>query len=131
MEEAFRDYLLASAGLVALVGERVAWGALPRKGAMPSLSIHLAGGGLSYTSKGAIGLRKVRVQIDCWGANYLQARDLALAVVAACGAPAGQIRGVFINDIGADWSLGDGPRADGSRDFFQHSLDAQVVFKPA
>jgi hypothetical protein len=136
MEEAFRTFLLANAAVVAVVGDRIAWDALPRADALPAVTLpavtlHLVSGGRSYTVKGRSTLRGPTVQINCWGSSSKQAGDLAELIVEACDVPAGTIKGVFVVAERGDWRKGDGPRSDGARDFYHAGLDVRVWFKPA
>lgn len=80
MEEAFRAALLAHGGLAALVGTRIDWGL---RGAVPSVRLQLVSKVPLYTYAGRIGFTPYRVQADCFGSRYGEAKRVARAVVAA------------------------------------------------
>lgn len=107
MEEQLIQRLLASAGVIALVSQRV-WPARRTQGsALPAIVVHRIDGGRSYHLKGDSSLSAARMQIDCWGDSYASAKRTARAVVAAMSgarwSPAGvRFDGVFIEDESDD-----------------------------
>lgn len=131
MKAAFREYLLTNAPLADAVGERVAWGFLPRAGGLPAVALGTVGPGFLYTYKTLLRSRRPLVRITCWGATPDAADALKELVIAACAAPAGEIRGVIFEAERDGEAMGDGPRDDGSRDLYRTSLDARVWFNPA
>ena len=80
MEEAFRAALLAHSGLAALVGTRIDWGL---RGAVPSVRLLVVSKVPIQTYGGPIGLTPYRIQADCFGAKYGEAKRVARAVEAA------------------------------------------------
>lgn len=80
MEEAFRAALLAHSGLAALVGTRIDWGL---RGAVPSVRLLVVSKVPIQTYSGPIGLTPYRIQADCFGAKYGEAKRVARAVEAA------------------------------------------------
>jgi hypothetical protein len=90
MEEDLVAKLLADEGLAALVGARIYWLDRPQADALPSITLQVISPGRTYTYAGATGLNGPRVQVDCWGASYLSAKQIARALVAAIEAPATQ-----------------------------------------
>lgn len=89
MEEAFRAYLIGWAGLAALIGDGVYWGARPQGSPLPAVVLTTIDGRADYTLDGPSGLIAARVQVDCWANAYLEARDAGRAVIAAAAAIAG------------------------------------------
>jgi len=78
MEEALVARLKAAAG----VGGVVAWGELPRAGALPSTMLTFIAPGREWTHEGVVGLERSRVQIDSWAATSVVALAAARAVLA-------------------------------------------------
>lgn len=89
MEEDLRAAFAAAAPLTALVGQRIEWGA---RGEAPSLALYLIDGVPTRTLKRTTGLVQARVQLDCWGKTFLEAKAVGEAAVAALPA-IGQIVG--------------------------------------
>lgn len=83
MEEDLLTRLRGNADVSALVGERVHWAARPQGGALPAITLHMISPGRGYDHGGANGLRRPRVQIDCWGATHASAKAVARAAIAA------------------------------------------------
>lgn len=94
MQEALRAWLVGTAGVAALVGGRVAWGARPRGTILPAISLHMIDGEPDYTLAGESGLARARVQIDCWGDSYADVTATARAVTAAISGQQKMINGV-------------------------------------
>jgi hypothetical protein len=80
METAFRAILFGAAGVTALAGTRINWGAHPQGAAYPAAVLMRVSDAESYTLDGRDGLSKGRVQVDCYGMEYKAARDLAAAI---------------------------------------------------
>ena len=80
MEEALRAALLASGGLAALVGTRIDWGL--RAGILPAVRLQIVSKVPINSYAGRIGLTPYRVQIDCLGPRYGDAKMVARAVEA-------------------------------------------------
>lgn len=83
MEEALADRLLADAGLASLVGDRINWIERPQSGALPAITLQLILPGREYTYAGASRTSNPRVQADCWGRSYGEAKAVARAFIAA------------------------------------------------
>ena len=83
MEEALRAALLATSGVTALVADRLDWGLRP-EGAT-SVRLQLVGTVPVYTHAGRDALTPYRVQADCFGRRYGEAKLLARAIEAAVG----------------------------------------------
>lgn len=73
MEEHLRDLLLG-------LGHPVYWGTLGQGTALPRILLQHVSGPERLTTDGPVGAVQGRVQVDVFGANYLQARDLAKGV---------------------------------------------------
>lgn len=130
MEADLRTFLLAAAGLSPLVGERIAWNARPRGEGLPALCLHKISGAPKYVMVGRTSLSESLVQIDCWASTAAGARALADAVMVAFDTLADPILGAFIVRDRSDFEAGDGPRADGAKDFHRTSLDVRVWHRP-
>lgn len=83
MEAALIARLLATAGVSALVSNRINWSRRPQAEALPAIVLHRIDGSPDYHTQGPSGLIESRVQVDCWGASYGAAKALARAIDAA------------------------------------------------
>lgn len=83
MEEAFRAAMLADSELAAIVGARIDWGLRPD--VLPSIRLQVVGKVPIYAYGGRVGLTPYRVQVDCFGARYGEAKRVARAAEAAVG----------------------------------------------
>lgn len=102
MEQAIIARLLAAAGVAALVGARVYPGALPQGESLPAAICNLISAAPSYSDDGEDGIREDRIQIDCWGSTWTDAKKTARAVVAALSAFDGTAGGIRIRYIVLD-----------------------------
>jgi len=84
MEEALRAALLAASGVSALVADRLDWGLRPA--AVPSVRLQLVGKVPFYTYSGRDSLTPYRVQADCFGRRYGEAKLVARAIEVAVDA---------------------------------------------
>lgn len=81
MEESFRALLQGDAGVLAVVpAARINWGERPTREQLPAIVLTLVSGGEGLTLDGPDGLAEARVQVDCYGATFAQARAVADAV---------------------------------------------------
>ncbi len=78
MEMALRTALLAAGSLVVLVGDRIDWGLRPTL--LGAIRLQLVGKVPFYTHSGRDGLTPYRVQVDCFGRTYGEAKRIARAV---------------------------------------------------
>lgn len=86
MEAAIINRLLASAGVTALVAQRITPGRRDQGGALPAIVLHRIDGQRDYHLTGASGLVASRMQVDCWAATYGDAKRAARAVDAVMSA---------------------------------------------
>ncbi|RZJ01817.1 MAG: DUF3168 domain-containing protein [Brevundimonas sp.] len=86
MEAALIAHLLATAGITAVVGQRITWGRRDQGGALPAIVLHRIDGAPDYHLTGASGLVESRVQVDCWGSSYGSAKSVARTVDTALSA---------------------------------------------
>jgi hypothetical protein len=124
MEEGLIQRLLSDGGLAALVGSRVHAGSRPQGSALPAVVLHRIGGGPLYADDGEAGLDEARVQIDCWGASYGDAKMVARAVTARLSAFTGAAGGVMFRYVmlDAERDLREGG-ANAAEYLFRTSLD--------
>ena len=80
MEEALRAYLLTQSGVSSVVFDRAYWNVRPQGAALPALVLQVIDRSPAYTMDGNAALAETRVQIDCYGTTYAQAKTLARAV---------------------------------------------------
>lgn len=83
MEAALLARLLATAGITALVSQRINWSRRPQGETLPAIVLHRIDGAPDYHLTGASGLVESRVQVDCWGSSYGSAKTVARQVEAA------------------------------------------------
>lgn len=103
MQEGLRALLLADAGVSALVGTRVTWGARPQGSALPAVVLHLISDVPGYTLAGDNGHRDSRVQVDSIGEGQpLSALNVARAVQAALSGYSGTVAGTIFQGIFID-----------------------------
>lgn len=102
MEEALRSLIVSASGVTNLVSTRVYWRQAPQSVSANFINLHRVGGGRDYKMGGASGLVESRVQVDCWGGKYSEAKLIARAVEAAVSGYSGtiggkQVQGIFID----------------------------------
>lgn len=131
MEEALTARLLASAAVQAIAETRVNWGVRPQGEPLGAVTLVGASPGRAPTYKGDASLKGPRVQVDCWGPDFLTAKSLALAVIDTLLPPAVQ------DDISfqSAFLVGErGPTVEdiaGGRHVHRVSLDFFIWFSPA
>jgi len=131
MEEALIALLLASAPVAALAGSRGNWGERPQKEPLPGFTLLIVSPGRGYVHGSPDALGNPRVQVDCYGTTFAQAKALARAIrdTLEAGGTQGSIRftpslleaerGPMIEDVG------------GGRKAHRVSMDFFVWFSPA
>lgn len=83
MELDFRALLLGSAEVTSLVPtDQVSWGVLRFPEHLPAIVLTLVSSFNDLTQQGPTNLWRGRVQVDCYGKTYLDARRVADAVIA-------------------------------------------------
>jgi len=96
MEEQFRALLLAETPITEVAGNRISWGSAEQGAALPYIVLHVIDDAEEHTYSGPDGLSQGRVQVDCYGATYGQAKTLSRHVRAALdGYRGGQFSGIF------------------------------------
>jgi hypothetical protein len=80
--------LNAAAGVTVLVGTRITPMVRPQDLTLPAITMQRISMVPSNSLQGNAGLDIARVQVDCWGATYTDARSLATAARAAMDAAA-------------------------------------------
>jgi len=96
MEVELRNLLLADTDVSRLTVGRVNWGSRPQGGSLPAIVMYLVDDISSHSQSGPDNLSVARVQVNCHGANYLQALDLSKAVREALdGYRGGVFQGIF------------------------------------
>jgi len=113
MQEDLRAVLAADATLTGLVGTRIYPGVRPQGSALPAVVFLMISSLPDYHLGGPSGLESERVQIDCYGATYAAAMEVAAAVKAKLSGFSGDqgstsFRAIFV---------------EGERDEFDGSTD--------
>jgi hypothetical protein len=96
MKEQLRAYLMADAGVAALVGPRVTWAVRARGAPLPAVVLHQISGRRNYAMTAPSGLVEARVQVDCWALSNGIATHIGRAVNAALGGLRAELDGVMI-----------------------------------
>lgn len=125
--------LLADAGVVALVGDRIDPGRPSQSATWPVLTYRLISGTDSIAQDGGQGLRECRIEINAWAYTYLETEELAEAVNAALH---GQTwRSSEIGYIAAfhagERDLPEDPQLKGEKRIERRSVDYLVTFRAA
>jgi hypothetical protein len=127
MEEGLIAYLLADAGVAALVATRVYWLRRPQGGALPSITLQIVSTDREYTQAGREGLVGYLVQIDVWGATFKSMKQVQRAVIAALDSlSTTPFQGAFIESERETAEDQDGPDATTSTTFYRASVDVRV-----
>lgn len=82
MEEALRAYLLADGPVNTACGGRMYWSVRPQGSVYPSCVLTIISRLPERTYTAPAGLAQARVQVDCYGDTYAQAKALYRAVKA-------------------------------------------------
>lgn len=80
MEAGIIALLLAGPAVSAIVSTRVFPLSRPQGSALPSITVQRISGAPLYADEGEVGLNNGRVQVDCYGISYADAKDLSAAV---------------------------------------------------
>lgn len=80
MEAALIARLLATAGVTALVGQRINWKRRPQGSSLPAVVLHVISRIPDVTHGGRSGLLVSRVQADCIGSTFGSAKAVARAI---------------------------------------------------
>lgn len=99
MEQDLAAWLLADP---AMAGATVNWNARDRGAGLPAVVLRVITRGPDYIHAGPSGLVESRVQADCYGSTYMQAKTIARAVEARISAQrfmqgATKFNGAFVN----------------------------------
>ena len=108
-EQALFELLTHDAGVSAIVGDRVYPVRLPDEVVLPAM-VYAKVSCIRYASHGGPSkLASSRFQLDCYSADYLEAKRLALAAVAALhGKKGGDIQAAFNDNETDGFSADDG-----------------------
>lgn len=83
MEQGLVQRLISSNAITSLIGTspaRVQWLRRPQSSALPSITLQVISRVPVYSDEGSAGLIQARVQIDCWGDDFIDVVNLAAAV---------------------------------------------------
>lgn len=87
-ESALRKRLIQDDAVAAMVADRVHWKVRPQNGALPAIVLLMIHDPRPQHLGGFQSLRPTRIQADCYGRTYDQARELREAVIAVLAAKA-------------------------------------------
>lgn len=119
MQEALTQYLLASTGLTAIVGQRITWNTRGQGAPLPAITLHTIDDLPGYVMSGPDGLASARIQIDCWGQSYANARLAARHVKA-------RLSGMDVTVAGESLR---GGFFEGDRESFERSDSGESVYR--
>lgn len=91
--------LLATAGLTALVSNRIHWIVAPQAVAAPYMILSVISSVPGYTMNGQDALTESRVQVDIYAKTYAAAKSIAAQVKSALSGFRGTISGVLFDGI--------------------------------
>jgi hypothetical protein len=83
MEAALLAKLLATAGVTALVGQRINWSRRVQAEPLPAIVLHVIDRIPDVHHGGRSGILESRVQCDCWASSFGSAKAVARAVETA------------------------------------------------
>lgn len=126
MEEALSAYLLADAGLTALVDNRVNWNARPQAQASPSVVLNRVGGTPAYSMTGASGLVQSRIQIDAWGKTFSSVIGVSRALKEALSGISATVGGIRFQGSFIDSERQSFEQGSGGEWFHRVSIDIQL-----
>lgn len=96
MEEFLRALLMEAPDVADLVGTRVDWGGGRQGSGYPSIVLTQVGGAQGKTLVGRDGLEQGRVQVDCYGVSFSEAKSVSRAVIQTLDAHRNEnMRGIF------------------------------------
>lgn len=93
---ASRTFLVAQAGITALIGTRVYPSLLPQNVTLPAMVMQMISDPHELLHDGPQGLPTARVQYDCWGRTSLEATNVAQALRAAVDGYVGAMGAVTV-----------------------------------
>lgn len=80
------SYMLTLTAITDLVSDRIQPVSRVQGDPLPGITVTRISGGPLYADDGEVGIADMRVQVDCWGAQYRDAKGLAEVVVEALSA---------------------------------------------
>lgn len=128
VEERITAKLLAATAVKALVSTRIFPVSRTQGSALPAVTLQRIDGAPLLADDGDSGLENPRLQIDCWGKSYTEAKTVARAVVAELNAFDGELSGVHIPliELEAERDMPRESGANSSEYLFRTSLDFLV-----
>ncbi len=84
--KALISYMLTQSAITDITGTRITPGHRTQGADLPACTVHHVSGVDLYADDGEVGLVNPRIQIDCYGETYGDAKDLAEAVKGALSA---------------------------------------------
>lgn len=125
MEETLIAILLADTALKSLVGSRIRPVERPQTDALPGVTIQRIDGVRDYHFSGPSGFVSSRIQIDCWGKSYSEAKQISRAIVRILSGIRAPFQGGFVVDESDNSEQADTHRV------FRTRLDFQLFHNEA
>lgn len=128
MEEALRALLAGTAAITNLTGTRIYWGRRSQStSALPAIVLERVSGRRDYHMTDASGLVETRVQADCFGETYAQAKTAARALMDAVNAYSGTVSSTVFQRISIEGERDyDGKESNAARHLFVTSIDLLI-----
>lgn len=130
MDKDLRARLQQDSGLTTKVGNRIDWNKRP-KGGETAITLTVVSAPPNYTYKGRDRLQMTRVQMDCWGPNPGDAKEIAklLPPIMEQRASIGETR-FAMSFVTLDLD-GDQEEAAAGKILFRHIIEFAVWHRPA
>jgi len=128
-EAIIKSLLAADATVTALVSTRIFPAVVPENTALPALAVTMIAGARYPRIAGAetTHLQRTRMEVECVGTSYAEAKALRSAVIKACEFKRGTIATVLVHMIEL---IGEGPdEYDNSAEWFSQVVDFAVYFE--
>ena len=128
MEIALRALLIADTGVAAKVSSRVYWKRRSQNDSLlPAIVLTKVSAPRDYNMDGPNNLIESRVQADCYGETYADAKTTAMAVIAAVNGFSGTVSGVVIQRVSIENERdNDGKESVADRHLYLTSIDLLI-----
>lgn len=129
MHEDLRALLIADAGVAAIAGDRIAWGARPQGSAVPAVTLSQISRVEDVTMDGPDRRYDSRVQADCRAETYAVALGLWRAVDAVLSGHSGETGDTIFQGVFADGAR-ELHEMEAEPPLFRFSADFTIIHNP-
>lgn len=132
MEAALRGLLADDGGVSAIAGARIFWGQAQQGHEQPFIVLNVVAGPHTYAFDRDTGHVDSRVQMDCWAGDYVTAKTLARAAIAAVTGFRGSSGSIDFGGVFVDGERDlNEPRQGDIATRYRVAVDLAVHWKPA